>query len=81
MAKLSISLLKGNNNQGNGEVHKAAVMMFIHGGSYDTGGSSVAYYDGTNLVQVQESKVLFGRVEVWRIRKSKDIQSITNPQI
>jgi hypothetical protein len=30
---------------------------------------------------VQESKVLFGRVEVWRIRKSKDIQSITNPQI
>ncbi|KAJ5950156.1 uncharacterized protein N7479_008569 [Penicillium vulpinum] len=32
-------------------LHKGAVMMFIHGGSYSSGGSSVAYYDGTNLVQ------------------------------
>ncbi|KAJ5422747.1 hypothetical protein N7491_011192 [Penicillium cf. griseofulvum] len=31
------------------ELH--AVMMFIHGRCYDPGGSSVAYYDGTDLVQ------------------------------
>jgi carboxylesterase type B len=31
------------------ELH--AVMMFIHGGSYDSGGSSAGYYDGTDLVQ------------------------------
>ena len=34
------------------EIQKAVVIMFIHGGSCDTGGaSSVAYYDGTNSVQ------------------------------
>lgn len=36
----------------------AAVMMFIHGGSYDTGGSSVGYYDGTNLVQDQDDLIV-----------------------
>ncbi|CAP92638.1 Pc13g15690 [Penicillium rubens Wisconsin 54-1255] len=45
-------------HRGNGEVHKAAVMMFIHGGSYDTGGSSVAYYDGTNLVQDHDDLIV-----------------------
>jgi carboxylesterase type B len=33
---------------------KAAVMMFIHGGSYASGSGSVSYYDGTNLVQDDE---------------------------
>lgn len=33
-------------------------MMFIHGGSYDTGGSSVAYYDGTNLVQNHDDLIV-----------------------
>lgn len=39
-------------------LHRAAVMMFIHGGSYDTGGSSVGYYDGTNLVQNQDDLIV-----------------------
>jgi carboxylesterase type B len=34
-----------------GVPRKAAVMMFIHGGSYSSGSGSVAYYDGTTLVQ------------------------------
>jgi glutamate-1-semialdehyde 2,1-aminomutase len=33
-------------------------MMFIHGGSYDTGGSSVAYYDGTNLVHNHDDLIV-----------------------
>ncbi|CAI7659693.1 unnamed protein product [Penicillium glandicola] len=37
-------------HRGYGGLRKAAVMMFIHGGSYSTGAASVAYYDGTNLV-------------------------------
>lgn len=30
---------------------KAAVMMFIHGGGYGSGSGSIAYYDGTKLVE------------------------------
>ncbi|CEL11388.1 hypothetical protein ASPCAL14490 [Aspergillus calidoustus] len=30
---------------------QAAVMMFIHGGAFTGGGSSIAYFDGTNIVQ------------------------------
>jgi len=37
---------------------KAAVMMFIHGGSYASGSGSVGYYDGTNLVQDNEDIVV-----------------------
>lgn len=37
---------------------RATVMMFIHGGSYDTGGSSIGYYDGTNLVQNQDDLIV-----------------------
>ncbi|KAJ6144042.1 hypothetical protein N7471_003495 [Penicillium samsonianum] len=39
-------------------LRKAAVMMFIHGGSYGTGGSSVASYDGTNLVQNHDDLIV-----------------------
>lgn len=39
-------------------LRKAAVMMFIYGGSYGTGGSSVASYDGTNLVQNHEDLIV-----------------------
>lgn len=39
-------------------LRRAAVMMFIHGGSYGTGGSSVGYYDGTNLVQNQDDLIV-----------------------
>ncbi|KAJ5085969.1 hypothetical protein N7532_010740 [Penicillium argentinense] len=34
-----------------GETSKAAVMVFIHGGDYEFGGTSIAYYDGTNMVR------------------------------
>jgi carboxylesterase type B len=37
---------------------KAAVMMFIHGGSYASGSGSVGYYDGTHLVQDNEDIVV-----------------------
>jgi carboxylesterase type B len=37
---------------------KAAVMMFIHGGSYASGSGSVGYYDGTNLVQDNEDIIV-----------------------
>ncbi|KAJ6082854.1 hypothetical protein N7467_006989 [Penicillium canescens] len=36
----------------------AAVMMFIHGGGYGSGSGSVAFYDGTNLVQDNEDIVV-----------------------
>lgn len=45
-------------NRGHGGFEKAAVMMFIHGGSYDTGATSVAYYDGTNLVENHDNLIV-----------------------
>ncbi|KAK9854239.1 hypothetical protein MYU51_004095 [Penicillium brevicompactum] len=38
--------------------NKAAVMMFIHGGSYFSGSGSVGYYDGTYLVQDNEDIIV-----------------------
>lgn len=37
---------------------KAAVMMFIHGGSFFSGSGSVGYYDGTYLVQDNEDIIV-----------------------
>ncbi|KAL2702622.1 hypothetical protein AAEP93_006920 [Penicillium crustosum] len=54
----------------------AAVMMFIHGGSYDTGGSSVGYYDGTNLVQDQDDLIVVTfnyRLNVFGFPNAPDI--------
>ncbi|CAI7673398.1 unnamed protein product [Penicillium discolor] len=54
----------------------AAVMMFIHGGSYDTGGSSVGYYDGTNLVQNQDDLIVVTfnyRLNVFGFPNAPDI--------
>ena len=39
-------------------LQKAAVMIFIHGGSCDTGASSVAYYDGTNSVRNHDDLIV-----------------------
>ncbi|CAG8888768.1 unnamed protein product [Penicillium egyptiacum] len=58
------------------EVHKAAVMMFIHGGSFDTGSSSVAYYDGTNLVQNHDDLIVITfnyRLNVFGFPNAPDI--------
>ncbi|KXG46616.1 Carboxylesterase, type B [Penicillium griseofulvum] len=55
------------------ELH--AVMIFIHGGSYDSGGSSAAYYDGTDLVQNHDVIVvtLNYRLNVFGFPNSPDI--------
>ncbi|OQD96557.1 hypothetical protein PENSOL_c015G11969 [Penicillium solitum] len=57
-------------------LRRAAVMMFIHGGSYDTGGSSVGYYDGTNLVQNQDDLIVVTfnyRLNVFGFPNAPDI--------
>ncbi|KAH8595462.1 carboxylesterase family protein [Bisporella sp. PMI_857] len=36
----------------------AAVMMFVHGGAFSEGGSTVAYYDGTNIVQDNDNIIV-----------------------
>ncbi|KAJ5211372.1 hypothetical protein N7472_001511 [Penicillium cf. griseofulvum] len=55
------------------ELH--AVMMFIHGRCYDPGGSSVAYYDGTDLVQNHDVIVVTfnHRLNVFGFPNSPDI--------
>lgn len=48
-----------NNHRGNRKADKkAAVMMFIHGGGFTTGAASVAFYDGTNLVQNNDNVIV-----------------------
>ncbi|KAJ5749347.1 uncharacterized protein N7511_011043 [Penicillium nucicola] len=37
---------------------KAAVMMFMHGGGYGSGSGSVAFYDGTTLVQENDDVIV-----------------------
>lgn len=37
---------------------KAAVMMFIHGGAFTSGAASVAFYDGTDLVQNNDNIIV-----------------------
>ncbi|CAI7635717.1 unnamed protein product [Penicillium viridicatum] len=63
-------------HRGYSGLRRAAVMMFIHGGSYDTGGSSVGYYDGTNLVQNQDDLIVVTfnyRLNVFGFPNSPDI--------
>lgn len=38
--------------------NKAAVMVFIHGGDFGYGGTSIAYYDGTNIVRDNEDVIV-----------------------
>ena len=38
--------------------NKAAVMIFIHGGDFGYGGTSIAYYDGTNIVRDNEDVIV-----------------------
>ncbi|KAJ5588061.1 hypothetical protein N7537_010739 [Penicillium hordei] len=57
-------------------LRRATVMMFIHGGSYDIGGSSVSYYDGTNLVQNQDDLIVVTfnyRLNVFGFPNAPDI--------
>lgn len=37
---------------------KAAVMIFIHGGDFGYGGTSISYYDGTNIVRDNEDVIV-----------------------
>lgn len=37
---------------------KAAVMVFIHGGDFGWGGTSIAYYDGTNIVRDNQDTIV-----------------------
>lgn len=37
---------------------RAAVMVFIHGGDFAFGGTSIAYYDGTNIVRDNEDVIV-----------------------
>ncbi|KAK4861826.1 hypothetical protein LT330_003861 [Penicillium expansum] len=63
-------------NRGHGGFEKAAVMMFIHGGSYDTGATSVAYYDGTNLVENNDNLIVVTfnyRLNVFGFPNAPDI--------
>ncbi|KAJ5940611.1 hypothetical protein N7516_000779 [Penicillium verrucosum] len=57
---------------------RAAVMVFIHGGSHDIGGSSVSYYDGTKLVRNQDDLIVVTfnyRLNVFGFPNAPDIDS------